>query len=66
MNVAFRLTSPQLEQKFIAEATKADFYGLEGHRSIGGLRASLYNAVTEEDVAQLNQFMRDFYKRNRS
>ncbi len=65
MNVAFRLPNAELEKKFLETATKADFYGLEGHRSIGGLRASLYNAVTEEDTAHLVQFMRDFYKRNR-
>lgn len=64
MNVAFRLPSRQLEETFLAEAKDAGFYGLEGHRSLGGLRASLYNAVTEEDVARLLEFMSGFYAKH--
>jgi phosphoserine aminotransferase len=63
MNVAFRLPSLKLEQTFLSEASHAGFYGLEGHRSRGGLRASLYNAVTEEDVSQLLEFMAGFHSR---
>ncbi|HEY0962243.1 MAG TPA: 3-phosphoserine/phosphohydroxythreonine transaminase [Pseudomonadales bacterium] len=60
MNVALRLPTPELEARFLAEAEEAGFYGLDGHRTLGGLRASLYNAVVEEDVASLAQFMDDF------
>lgn len=63
MNVSFRLPTPALESRFLEESAAAGFYGLEGHRSLGGLRASLYNAVTEEDVARLVEFMDDFRKR---
>ncbi len=65
MNVSFRLPSIGLERKFIGEAEQAGFYGLEGHRSLGGLRASLYNAVTENDVDQLVDFMTGFYNKNK-
>lgn len=60
MNAVFRLPTPELDLAFIEEAYASGFYGLEGHRSIGGLRASLYNAVTEEDVSQLLGFMSAF------
>jgi phosphoserine aminotransferase len=60
MNVTFRLPKAELDQIFLKEASDAGFYGLEGHRSMGGLRASLYNAVTEEDVARLMEFMESF------
>lgn len=63
MNVSFHMPTPELVKQFIAEAIDKGFYGLEGHRSVGGLRASLYNAVTEEDVAKLCEFMSDFRKR---
>src|SRR5690606_27120509 len=43
MNVVFRLPSPELEEKFVAEAKKASLVGLKGHRSVGGIRASIYN-----------------------
>src|SRR4051812_26236433 len=48
MNVTFRLRDEALEKKFLAEAQAAGMVGLAGHRSVGGVRASLYNAVTEE------------------
>lgn len=48
MNVTFRLPSEELEQKFIKEATAKGFGGLKGHRSVGGCRASIYNAATME------------------
>jgi phosphoserine aminotransferase len=60
MNVVFSLPTAELDATFIEEAYASGFYGLEGHRSIGGLRASLYNAVTEEDVSQLLDFMSAF------
>lgn len=66
MNVAFRLPSPALEADLLREAAAAGFYGLEGHRSLGGLRASLYNAVTEAEVAELVDFLAAFRARRRS
>jgi phosphoserine aminotransferase len=64
MNVCFRLRDAELERAFLTEAAAAGFYGLEGHRSMGGLRASLYNAVSEEDVASLLEFMTGFRSRH--
>jgi len=64
MNVTFRLPSEELEAKFAKEATTAGMDGLKGHRSVGGLRASLYNAFPEEGVAALVQFMKDFEQKN--
>ena len=64
MNVTFRLPSEDLEKKFAKEATAAGFDGLKGHRSVGGLRASIYNAFPEEGVDALIEFMREFEKRN--
>lgn len=64
MNVAFRLPTVALESQFLEEAIDAGFHGLEGHRSIGGLRASLYNPVTEEAVEELTKFMKTFFERN--
>ena len=60
MNVAFRLPTAELEQKFLALALVAGFHGLAGHRSLGGVRASIYNAVTLEAVESLCQFMEFF------
>jgi phosphoserine aminotransferase len=64
MNVVFRLPSEALEDKFVAEAKKNRMVGLKGHRSVGGIRASLYNAVSVEWVETLASFMRDFAKGN--
>lgn len=64
MNVCFRLPSEELEAKLISEATKAGFSGLKGHRSVGGLRASIYNAFPKQGVADLVQFMKDFKAKN--
>jgi phosphoserine aminotransferase len=60
MNVTFRLPSEDLEKLFIKESTAAGLDGLKGHRSVGGLRASIYNAFPEEGVKALVDFMRDF------
>lgn len=60
MNVAFNLPSSALEQNFLAASRQAGFSGLEGHRSIGGLRASLYNGLTLAAVEELVEFMRRF------
>ncbi|MBW4632293.1 MAG: phosphoserine transaminase [Iphinoe sp. HA4291-MV1] len=63
MNVAFRLANRDLERLFLKTAVENGFYGLDGHRSIGGLRASLYNAVTQSGVEALAGFMHDFQQR---
>jgi len=65
MNVTFRLPSEELEEKFINEAKKAGFIGLKGHRSVGGCRASIYNAMGLEGVQALVQFMQKFAKDNK-
>lgn len=64
MNVVWRLPSEELEEKFVSEAKKAGLVGLKGHRSVGGLRASIYNAVTQEAVDALIAFMTDFEAKN--
>jgi phosphoserine aminotransferase len=64
MNVTFRLPSEELEKKFASEATAAGLDGLKGHRSVGGMRASLYNAFPEAGVDALVEFMREFEKKN--
>jgi phosphoserine aminotransferase len=60
MNVTFRLASEDLEKQFIKESTAAGLDGLKGHRSVGGMRASIYNAFPEEGVEALVGFMREF------
>ncbi|MBN2530144.1 MAG: 3-phosphoserine/phosphohydroxythreonine transaminase [Deltaproteobacteria bacterium] len=64
MNVVWRLPSEELEKKFIGEAAAAGFSGLKGHRSVGGCRASMYNAMPVAGAEQLAQFMVDFKKNN--
>ncbi|MDR8392074.1 3-phosphoserine/phosphohydroxythreonine transaminase [Aliifodinibius sp. S!AR15-10] len=64
MNVTFRLPSEELEQKFVDEAVKHDLYSLKGHRSVGGIRASIYNACPMESVDTLVDFMNDFRSNN--
>ncbi len=64
MNVTFRLPSEALEEKFVKESKAAGLDGLKGHRSVGGLRASIYNAFPEEGVDALVAFMQDFEKKN--
>jgi phosphoserine aminotransferase len=64
MNVTFRLPSEELEKAFAKEATAAGLDGLKGHRSVGGIRASIYNAFPESGVDALVAFMRDFERRN--
>ncbi len=63
MNVVFRLPSEELEKRFVAEAAKERMVGLAGHRSTGGVRASIYNAVSLETVATLVSFMKEFERR---
>lgn len=60
MNVTFNLPTPELENRFLAEALAAGFSGLAGHRAVGGIRASLYNALTLSAAEELAGFMEDF------
>ena len=64
MNVTFRLPSEELEKKFATEATAAGLDGLKGHRSVGGIRASIYNAFPREGVEALVSFMKEFERKN--
>ena len=64
MNVAFRAESEELNAKFIAEASAAGFANLKGHRNVGGMRASIYNAMPTEGVEKLCEFIRAFDKNN--
>ena len=65
MNVCFRCPTEQLDAKFVAEATAKGLDGLKGHRSAGGMRASLYNACTRGSVEALVTFMKEFEQTNR-
>jgi phosphoserine aminotransferase len=60
MNITFRLPDEELEKQFVEEATKNGFGGLKGHRSVGGCRASIYNATTLAAVEALADFMKMF------
>ena len=64
MNVTFNLPTPELEAQFIREAGAVGLDGLKGHRSVGGCRASIYNAFPKEGVEKLVAFMADFAKKN--
>ena len=64
MNVTFRLPDEELEKRFVKESTAAGFDGLKGHRSVGGMRASIYNAFPEEGIDGLVEFMREFERKN--
>ncbi len=64
MNVPFTLAKPDLDKTFTAEAAKAGLVNLEGHRSVGGMRASIYNAMPPEGVDALIKFMKEFQARN--
>lgn len=64
MNVTFRLATEELEKAFTKEATAAGLDGLKGHRSVGGIRASIYNAFPEAGVDALVEFMREFERKN--
>ncbi len=64
MNVTFRLPNEELEKKFTSEATAKGLDGLKGHRSVGGIRASIYNAFPKAGVEALVSFMKDFERQN--
>src|SRR3954465_13571749 len=63
MNVTFRMASEELEKQFVKDATGAGLDGLKGHRSVGGMRASIYNAFSENGVDALVSFMREFERK---
>jgi phosphoserine aminotransferase len=64
MNVPFVLAEPELDGRFLDEAATAGLLNLKGHRSVGGMRASLYNAMPEAGVDVLIEFMREFERKN--
>jgi len=64
MNATYRLPSEELEQKFLSEAAEKDLVALKGHRSVGGIRASMYNAMPMESVEALVSFMQEFRDKN--
>ena len=64
MNVTFRLATEELEKQFIKESTAAGLDGLKGHRSVGGMRASIYNAFPEDGVDALVAFMKEFERKH--
>jgi phosphoserine aminotransferase len=64
MNVPFTLAKPELDKTFLSEANASGLTNLEGHRSVGGMRASLYNAMPLEGVQALIAFMKDFQRRH--
>ncbi|PYQ37379.1 MAG: 3-phosphoserine/phosphohydroxythreonine transaminase [Acidobacteria bacterium] len=64
MNVTFRLPSEDLEKQFVADAARQGFSGLKGHRSVGGIRASIYNAFPRKGVEALVSFLKDFAAKN--
>ncbi len=64
MNVTFNLPTAELEAKFFEESVRLNMWGLKGHRSVGGLRASIYNSFSEEGVDKLVDFMKEFEKRS--
>ena len=66
MNVVFRLASEDLEKKFLTEADSAGLLNLKGHRSVGGCRASIYNALPKRSVETLTEFMAEFSKNNQA
>jgi phosphoserine aminotransferase len=64
MNVVFRLKTEELEEKFVKDAKSAGIIGVKGHRSVGGIRFSIYNANLAPNVKASADFMKDFQKRN--
>ena len=64
MNVTWRIAKEDLEPVFVAQAAEAGLNGLKGHRSVGGIRASIYNAMPESGVHRLIEFMKDFQSRH--
>ena len=64
MNVTFHLPQAELLQKFLEESDKEGLFALKGHEKVGGARASIYNAMPLEGVAELTRFMEEFERKN--
>jgi phosphoserine aminotransferase len=64
MNIPFRLPNEELEARFLARTKEAGMTNLKGHRSVGGIRASIYNAMPPENVDTLVELMREFERTN--
>ena len=64
MNIPFLLRQESLNSKFLDQSVKSDLFALKGHRSVGGMRASIYNAMPEEGIDRLIEFMKAFEKDN--
>jgi phosphoserine aminotransferase len=64
MNVTFRSATEELDAKFVKESNAANMSNLKGHRAVGGMRASIYNAMPKAGVDHLVEFMKDFEKKN--
>lgn len=64
MNVVFRLPTPELEERFVADAAKQGMVGVKGHRAVGGIRVSMYNAVSPDDARALAEFAREFARKH--
>ena len=64
MNVPFVTGDEEMDAKFVAAAKKAGFVNIKGHRTVGGMRASIYNAMPIEGVEKLVEFMKEFEKEN--
>ena len=65
MNVTFKTKDPALDEKFVAEAKANNIVNIKGHRSVGGMRASIYNAMPREGVVALVEFMKKFAEENK-
>jgi len=63
MNIPFKFKTKELDAEFVKEAEKRGMMQLKGHRSVGGIRASLYNAITVENVEVLVEFLKEFLER---
>jgi phosphoserine aminotransferase len=63
MNVTFDIQNDELNSNFVIEAEKAGLFGLKGHRMVGGLRASIYNAMPYEGILALVEYMKEFEKK---
>jgi phosphoserine aminotransferase len=64
MNVTFTMATPEIEQKCVEGGTARDLVGLKGHRSVGGMRASIYNAMPLEGVKKLTEYLKEFQEEN--
>lgn len=65
MNVTFKTKSEELDKKFVEEAKANNIVNIKGHRSVGGMRASIYNAMPKEGVEALVEFMKKFEQENK-